>query len=375
MTLMKHIWSHIRLGLFGPADVPYAQQQVALIFIAFFFLSLANLFNLVFEVTARPMLVILALCQVWIAMTWWLARFRRQVKLATGLLLGNLIVVILPTTWFYNGGVNGPSLILYLAMLTYGAGMAQSRRWVRLTIFLALLVLPMTLLWVEYQYPDWIFQYPSQEYRLMDVAISYVLCAIVIALIVRGHVSRFQAELGKANHLAEKLTELARRDSLTNLLNHGAIHEEAAQQLAGEGGGTLVMLDIDHFKRINDEEGHLYGDQVLRQLANVLQEAGARHNCSVGRFGGEEFMLVSAAHMETTLAMVKELRVQTEALDLPHGTLQFSAGVVELESNKTLHQAIQSADAALYEAKAAGRNQTCRGRKVEPWLAMSDSVV
>lgn len=364
MTLMKHSWSRVRLWLFGPADTPYAQQQVALILIALCFLFLANLFNITFAVTAEPMVVILALSQVLIALIWWLARFRGKVELATGLLLGVLIVIILPTTWFYNGGVNGPSLILYLAMLTYGAGMAQSRRWLRLCIFLALLVLPLTLLWLEYRNPDWIFQYPSEEYRLMDMAVSYVLCTIVITLVVRGHVSRFRAELRKANHLTEKLTELARRDSLTGLLNHRAIHEKAAEQLSRYGSGTLVMLDIDHFKRINDEEGHLYGDQVLRQLAALLQEAEARHNCSVGRFGGEEFMLVSAANPAATSAMIKDLRTRTAALALPHGTLQFSAGMVELGADTVLHQAIQSADAALYEAKDAGRNRThCVGAK------------
>jgi diguanylate cyclase (GGDEF)-like protein len=160
-----------------------------------------------------------------------------------------------------------------------------------------------------------------------------------------------------------RLREQALRDPLTGLFNRR--HFLAAGEQAAARGArrlSLAMLDIDHFKRINDRYGHSTGDQVLTLFAGTC-EGGLRARDLLARYGGEEFVVL---FLDTDSAVARSVcervRRAVEHLTFPTpdgGTDRFtlSIGVVERQHGESLASLVRRADARLYEAKAAGRNQ------------------
>lgn len=167
--------------------------------------------------------------------------------------------------------------------------------------------------------------------------------------------------------LHEALRTEATRDRLTALLNRGAILDFLQQSLerrVREGGDVgVIMIDLDHFKQINDQHGHLTGDVVLREAARRMQGA-LRPYDRIGRYGGEEFIVVSPQAEGSNSAVIAE-RVRSHlcasTLSTPGGELRVTAslGVAHTAqfSSPTTEQLVASADQALYEAKRGGRNQ------------------
>ena len=176
------------------------------------------------------------------------------------------------------------------------------------------------------------------------------------------------AELLKAVEAAEMARELLReqatRDTLTGLWNRRAIFAILESELArcGANSGQLcvLMVDLDHFKSINDGMGHLAGDQVLQQAASRLRH-GVRENEAVGRYGGEEILIVlPECTLSTGLKRAEELRALVESprmvTDAGDVWVTCSVGVAGTSPGWTRRDLMSAADAALYEAKAAGRN-------------------
>ncbi len=161
------------------------------------------------------------------------------------------------------------------------------------------------------------------------------------------------------------LADLAMRDELTGQPNRRAIlayaraQFEQARQL--DVPMTLALIDLDHFKRVNDTWGHAVGDAALRSFVKAVS-AGLRHQDRLGRWGGEEFLLVmpgtTAAELPLVFERLRSLfsRAEIGGIPAPHG-LTFSMGAAELSPEDIeLDAFIARADAPLYEAKAAGRN-------------------
>lgn len=157
---------------------------------------------------------------------------------------------------------------------------------------------------------------------------------------------------------------LARTDSLTNLLNRRSLKEAASREIDRRqmDGGPLTVLavDIDHFKRINDRYGHDAGDKVLVETANALAEA-LRKQDVVARLGGEEFVvLLPDTDMDGAVQIAERLREIVEALVIECGPYSMrvtaSFGIALLQEEDTFETVLQRADQALYAAKMAGRN-------------------
>jgi diguanylate cyclase (GGDEF)-like protein len=173
--------------------------------------------------------------------------------------------------------------------------------------------------------------------------------------------------------LVKQLEQAAIRDDKTGLLNTTGWHELAERTLSeAERVHTtfgLLMIDLDHFKRINDTYGHLAGDAVLRKVATTITSAVRDHNDAVGRFGGEEFvvLLPDVANQHDIEAIAERVRHAVTAISVEIGDdtahqiitgLSASIGTAMYPTAGTaVQRLIDSADIALYHAKSSGRNR------------------
>lgn len=182
--------------------------------------------------------------------------------------------------------------------------------------------------------------------------------------------SHFEAKSKEVEELQEQLQRERKRattDPLTGLYNRLALIEQLEATISESAAGqppSLVMLDIDHFKAVNDNHGHLIGDRVIRFVAQVLQR-NIKGRDSAARYGGEEFVLLLPQTPSAGAASVAEA-IRTEVADAklvrtdskkPLGQVTISAGVSTYRPGEDLMEFIGRADQALYRSKNEGRNR------------------
>lgn len=173
----------------------------------------------------------------------------------------------------------------------------------------------------------------------------------------------------EAKRLMEHLRENALRDAMTGLYNRRFIEEYVTTLVAGsqrrKSPFSVLMLDLDFFKQVNDTHGHEAGDKVIKTLADILLR-NIRSSDMAVRYGGEEFMiLLLDTGAEGALKVAEKIRAEVEAtkIPLPGGILQktVSIGVAEFpKDSDTFWQVVKFADVALYKAKETGRNKVVR---------------
>ncbi|EHP42723.1 diguanylate cyclase [Cupriavidus basilensis OR16] len=171
-----------------------------------------------------------------------------------------------------------------------------------------------------------------------------------------------------SERLRAQFEYLAQRDDLTGVLSRRAVLHAGSSELKNRRGGgqplSLLLMDIDHFKRINDQHGHMVGDRVLARFAQIVGRA-LRHTDYLGRFGGEEFVvLLPRTGMEAALAMAEDVRQAVEQQSAIAGqpACTASLGLASIEAGEaTLDELLARADSALYRAKAEGRNRVEAG--------------
>jgi diguanylate cyclase (GGDEF)-like protein len=167
------------------------------------------------------------------------------------------------------------------------------------------------------------------------------------------------------NTKLEDIEEKARRDDLTGVYNRRAllVAMEEARQRANVTGEPLsiCVIDLDFFKRYNDEFDHLTGDRVLQAFAQAVRD-GLRSTDVFGRYGGEEFVqILPHTALAGAILDAERLRSQISTLDIPfarsRGPLTVSVGVAQYRPGETIVQTFARADGALYKAKQLGRNR------------------
>jgi two-component system chemotaxis response regulator CheY len=168
----------------------------------------------------------------------------------------------------------------------------------------------------------------------------------------------------------DRQKHLATHDYLTGMLNRRALYDGANNELmhARQAGKpmSIVMIDMDYFKNVNDEHGHLIGDQALCLISETITKI-TRDNDLVGRWGGEEFMLVlPGTDLEEAREIAEHVRsgIATTIMQLPDGFhlyMKASCGVSSVHPDEaaTIDIMVQRADEALYRAKREGRNRVC----------------
>lgn len=174
----------------------------------------------------------------------------------------------------------------------------------------------------------------------------------------------------KIRNLEKQMRELATYDSMTNLFNRGscllALENTIRQMRRAKMELSVLYLDIDHFKNINDTHGHDVGDIVIRRFASHLK-ASLRESDIIGRIGGEEFLIgLPGLNLENGQFVAEKLRqgIENEAIFLGNGTtihitVSIGLSVHHHQDEISTMEILKKADIALYKAKQNGRNKVC----------------
>ena len=201
--------------------------------------------------------------------------------------------------------------------------------------------------------------------KLLYITIAIALVILLLTLSI-FRVSRLRKQTNKElARLNEQLYEFATTDDMTSLFNRRHFLEIAQRELdqlqRTKKMGAVLMIDIDHFKNINDSHGHAAGDQILIEVAKLLKD-NLRDYDIVGRIGGEEFaMFLPNSHIETATQIAERIREKTANLSTSFQqksiSLTISVGLTAIQENeKSIDSIINRADKALYQAKYSGRN-------------------
>lgn len=209
--------------------------------------------------------------------------------------------------------------------------------------------------------------------EIFNIALAGVMLPVLgmVAREVRRLRRKQMEQRGDLEKTLERLRDLSMRDPLTGLFNRrqllSMLEEEAKRQARTGHAFAVAILDLDFFKRINDNFGHLVGDAVLRQFAQVGNSV-LRTSDAFGRWGGEEFVvMLYDVNTDAAMQALERLRQAVAAHDweavAPGLKVSFSAGVCEHQPGADLTHTLERADRALYAAKGAGRDQA---RSAEP---------
>jgi two-component system, cell cycle response regulator len=188
-------------------------------------------------------------------------------------------------------------------------------------------------------------------------------------VVVGRTVLKYVADAGVMAEYQERMYEMSVRDPLTQLFNRRYFEDRLRTELAyAERHGallSLLFLDIDHFKAVNDQHGHLAGDRVLAEVATVMR-GQIRSEDVLARFGGEEFViLVRETPPAGAMVLAERIRTAVERQTVAHEekilAVTVSIGAVTLRGGTPMTEAalVDAADKLLYRAKEAGRNRTC----------------
>ena len=197
--------------------------------------------------------------------------------------------------------------------------------------------------------------------RLMGNVDSHTMTTVLITIAVMSSFA-FAFSL-ITNRQRDQLLQLASKDPLTGAGNRRSLDaklDDVVNNRRRNGiAASMLLIDLDHFKKVNDVHGHRFGDQILKQITDIVN-LRIRVTDSLYRIGGEEFVVVlEGQNAERAKHLAEQLRTLVHENELaPDRSVTISLGVAELVADETANDWMHRADEALYEAKRAGRNMT-----------------
>lgn len=287
-------------------------------------------------------------------------RWQYFIPVALAMVMAALLADDIRSRFVWGGLIFGFQLVLIARMLLTDKETRAGRAWrllfgglVGMLLVLGLRAAAALSGYGEFAQPQGaIAPHPVQIVSFVAVMATALIGSVAFILMVKERTDR-------------EVLELAMTDSLTGIPNRRALMELAEHTLARRGSSpmTLMMIDVDHFKHINDTWGHPAGDAVLRQVTRLL--AGRLRGGDVlGRYGGEEFcVLAPDTDDEGALTLAESLReiISFKTLSIEHHSIQVTVSVgvacCRADSSRDLKDLLAEADAALYAAKEAGRNR------------------
>jgi diguanylate cyclase len=218
----------------------------------------------------------------------------------------------------------------------------------------------------------------ENEANLKSILVEIILETTQLAessKILKDQLDNTNKEMEQLRNELTHVRVAANTDGLTGLLNRRAFDEALIELVknATTKNACLAILDIDHFKRVNDSFGHLIGDKVIKYFATLLTKHAAEHHY-VARYGGEEMAIIMP---DTTLTeafnLIEQIRKVLDKSQLKHkgetetiGKVTVSAGIASLKAVDTAYTFTERADNALYRAKETGRNKVVTENALYP---------
>jgi len=284
---------------------------------------------------------------------YYLSRIKRELDLSATLSVLLFSLILLPGFWFVNGGPR--SGILFYYFVVSGAIIIIMRGWKRVLFFFMNLAAFTGLILIEYQFPQYIINAKSRNNTYADLAMDSTIVMIMLTIMYFSIVRHYDIE-------HKKVRELLETDELSNCYNRRYLDQRLDQLIEGHQtrGDTfsLMLIDLDNFKEVNDSYGHMTGDVLIREMGNFLKSSLSAKYC-VARYGGDEFVvLMPDVPLKTAVAVAEELRQkcsdhQWAAAQL---VISLSIGIIEYEGS-TREIVIQEVDNRMYGAKMAGKDR------------------
>ncbi len=274
------------------------------------------------------------------------------------------VVTIVVAGYASTGPVHGSTMLLLALVQVFGI-FNMKPRGSRVSAAYTVLLMGLTILYKMRTDP--VHYPPHLELAHFGLVATIVPTISSLTAQLSGLRSKLQAQKDELANALVRIQILATRDELTGLLNRRHMIEVITQHCnrlgrSGHHRFCLALIDIDHFKRINDTHGHGMGDEVLRGFADAIQKS-LRDTDVLARWGGEEFLLLlndtKAELANLTLERTRAaLSAATLIAGLPELKPTFSAGLTVYHDAEALDVCIERADRALYKAKNEGRNRT-----------------
>lgn len=342
-----------------PKDIPLEHRvfNIAAL-VGVFMCSTAVLLNLfIFE---SAILIIAPLLMLGMTIfLYYVSAFRKRHLCASYAALILLTFVLYPVIWIENGGSMGPVFMYYLLNgMLIPFLLLEGRKY----LMMGLNVLALGGLYVfEYMHPERIVLYNSLESRLMDHGISFIILFVVVFFLTQSVMNEYRSKVEELKEVQAILKHRSERDSLTGIFNRGYIIESIDTNIEKKDPAmaSLIMLDIDDFKQINDNYGHHWGDRVIVDVAKTVSSL-IRQTDIVGRIGGEEFLVyLPGCNQDAAASIAEEIRKSIETITWvePGLKVTVSIGVVSYEKNTSIEAMLQKVDGQMYKAKNSGKNK------------------
>ncbi|XID75090.1 GGDEF domain-containing protein [Alkanindiges sp. WGS2144] len=307
-----------------------------------------------------------------------------------------ILVLVMLLCWWMRSFNNAQVILPYLCVLTYGLSMVHEAYIVgimspatsltlvvsviiglllfrRLLVYSTLTIILLIFSWIMYKtiqgnlpYAPIFIDIISSDSSRATVFWAFTMLWLVLPILIGG-VFLLEVLLSQWRQREKNIRELSRIDPLTGLYNRRTLYDFLTllqrRQTSTPQLHSLILLDLDFFKKINDTHGHIVGDKILVEAAKVLK-ATIRKQDIVGRFGGEEFIIVlTNINPQQTRQIAERCRNGLMTINIyndqhEHIEVTASFGITYFDNQLTsIDEALKQADQALYQAKASGRNQ------------------
>jgi len=343
--------------LLGDKSLPYQYTHHAVLLVGGLGYLACSIFNYIFQTSDIILAYVQMVLFLIIIGIWYRSRFHNQYRRMALVFIFLLTLVALPVNWIYNAGLDGPTYFLNLCTLAYIRVAFRDLGIFRKLGISLIIVIPLLMMWLDLSQPGLIYSYPSEMARALDLSFSFVVTSILLLVMMGTYSRRYRLERDRAEHLADQLRILSEQDPLTGLHNRRAM-DRYLDTLKERGAVfSLAILDLDHFKKLNDRFGHSYGDEVLCFYSKALNQVALNGKGLAVRLGGEEFVLLLPVTETEAVEQIQALSEKLQVSSLEHGVVTFSAGIVQYHDNESRDHLMKRADDLLYAAKNAGRNR------------------